>query len=302
MSPELPSPVGLKMPLGWRESPEWDSLSKPHDDLLQQVADWGLSHVEFSTGGCRERSERERARTEAEACAERGLATYLHPYMGNGEDPCCYDFDARCGESMHRVIDTAADVARRCGMECVVVFHPGSSELPPGADDRAEYRRKMVERAGRYLKALEDRLKREDGRVRAVVEHQVPPGRDEPLMRVGDTFEELLQVVRPTKLGICWDTGHYMRSMDVYGQPGEPPDEMFERTGYVHLHDVVDGADHRPVTAGSSGPRSFMQGLWQRGYRSPVTLEYHEKPMLERGGLEKSVRTALDALSKWAGA
>ncbi len=300
MSHDLPSPVGFKMPLGWRESQKWDQLSDPYNDLLAQFAAWGLSHVEFSTGGCREQSERERARSEGEACAARGLRTNLHPYMDDGEDACRYGADDRCEEAMDCVIDTAGHAARQCGEECVIVFHPGSSELPPEPSKQDERRARMLERAERYLAALEDRLKEKQELVRAVVEHQVPPGREEALMRVGDTFEELLQVVRGTGLGLCWDTGHYLRSVDVYGQAEQPPDEMFDRTEYVHLHDVVDGADHRPVTSDSTRPRLLLQELWQRGYTGPVTLEYHEEPILQRGGLEKTVRTTLDTLSAWA--
>ena len=300
MSHDLPSPVGFKMPLGWRTNPLWEKLSEPFDDLLAQFADWGLSHVEYSTGGCREQAERKRARSEAEACVERGLRTNLHPYMEEGEDACFYEVDDRCTEAMNCVIDTAVHAARRCDGECVIVFHPGSSELPAEAAKQDEHRTKMVERAGRYLAALEHRLKEESEPVKAVVEHQVPPGRDEALMRVGDNFEELLQLVRGTSLGLCWDTGHYLRSVDLYGQPEEPPDEMFDRTEYVHLHDVVDGADHRPVTPDSSRPGAFLRKLWQRGYTGPVTLEYHEEPILQRGGLEETMQTTLQALSQWA--
>ena len=299
MMPQLPSPVGLKMPIEWRDSAQWRELAGPHRNLLDYVADAGLTHVEFSCGGCRGHEERRRIRSEASECADAGLAVYLHPYMDDPEDPCRYGRDDRAVQAMNRTIETATEVAEACSTRCIVVFHPGSASVPQGDADTVSHRRRMVERAGRYLRALERRARAEGG-VTPVVEHQVPPGDDEALMRVGDTVEELLEVISDTDLSLCWDTGHYLRAVVDRGQAETPPEEMFRRTGFVHLHDVVEGADHRPVTADSTGPAAFIKGLWERGYDGPVTLEYHEGPMLERGGLDTAVRTGLRVLSEWA--
>jgi sugar phosphate isomerase/epimerase len=118
-------------------------------------------------------------------------------------------------------------------------------------------------------------------------------------MRIGDTCDELLAALSGCDLGICWDTGHYMLSVERYGLREQPSDEFLGRVRAVHLHDVVDGKDHRPISPRSGRVRRFLEMLRGQGFGGTVTLEYDLDAFAAGGGVERVLTASLETLAVW---
>ena len=123
------------------------------------------------------------------------------------------------------------------------------------------------------------------------------PERD--LVRIGDTYGELLEAVRGSGFPICWDTGHYLLAVERKGQAADPPEEFVRRVRHVHLHEVVEGRDHQPVRADSERLAGYLRRLWADGPDKSITLEYEPQGVEQGGGFRAVIERSLTILNRW---
>jgi len=294
------SPVGFKLPLGWRDDPAWGEISRAVGGILPYLAQRGFSYVEYSASDFGVLQEVRAVREAAAACADLGLRLALHPYLEPAVNAARYSRGPQCRRAIDRVMHEAHVAADTVGQRVVVVFHPAASVLGPGDTDSAAVRKELMEQSRLFLAELAMWVRSLAPGVLVVVEHQVPPYPGESVVRIGETYVELLEAVRGTDLPLCWDTGHYLLSVDVHGQPAEPSDEFVRRVAHVHLHDVVEGDDHRPITPDSHRVAGYMRTLWNSGFDGGITLEHGLETIRNAQGLERIVEESLDLLGSWA--
>ncbi|MFW6189715.1 MAG: sugar phosphate isomerase/epimerase family protein [Planctomycetota bacterium] len=296
----IPWHLGLSLPLGWRRQRAQGSLPGMEGDPYEFLAGLGFGYVEFGVGPFAEPSERELLNAEAPRCRQAGLRVALHPYLGGDHNCAHYGESAAAAEALESILAAASDAAERTGEAVTVNLHPAEAQYDPAQMEPAAFRRRLLERSRAFFREIECRLEHSHPQVRVVVEHQVPPGPDENIIRIGDTFPELLRVVERASLPLCWDTGHYLLAVERHGQAAEPPLEFIERVAHVHLHDVVEGRDHRPVTPDSKWPRRYLRMLRRCGFRGGVTLEYAAEAIRQGGGPEPVLRRSVGVLQVWA--
>jgi sugar phosphate isomerase/epimerase len=290
------SSLGFKLPLGWREQQAQGLLPGFEGDVYGHLGECGFDYVEFGFGltlGDNAAVEVLLA-DEAAACAEQGLAVAIHPGPGEEENATAAWFGPSVDEQpgVEPVLRAAHVAAEASGDEVVTVLHAAQRVYDPERDDVQELRDEVVRRSRLFFAALERAVDRTEQVVRPVAEHQLPPDPDEPLIRVGDTWRELLKVLADCELGACWDTGHYILGVQRYGQEPEPPGRFLRRVTHVHLHDVVEGRDHRPVGLHSARPIRYLDLLSGCGFAGGITLEYSADGVVAAGGPQAVLRAA----------
>jgi len=88
-------------------------------------------------------------------------------------------------------------------------------------------------------------------------------------------FEFVDELLERHDLGVCFDVGHLLLR---HGSPQAFVRRYADRLAHVHLHDVVDGLDHRALgdPAGTLDVSALWQALTQIDYQGLVTLEVFE--------------------------
>ncbi|MHC5034169.1 MAG: TIM barrel protein [Planctomycetota bacterium] len=297
---ECPLVLGFKIQLGWCEQAS-EHLPCVDADLYALLRARGFDYVEFGVGTCTDDGELALLRREAAACAEAGLGVSLHPYLPGAFNPACFGETGESRAVIDSVLGAGSIVAGITGRSGHLNLHP--AELQHDALElaaAASLRQRLLARSRRFFAALEERA-RGHALVRPVVEHQVPPGNGEPTIRIGDTCAELLEVVADTDLGFCWDTGHYLASVERYGQADPPPDDFVRRVEAVHLHDLVAAQDHQPVSPASARLGGCVRTLLAVGFSGGVTLEYSAAAIAAAGGFEPVIADSLRVLTQWTG-
>ncbi|MFO8009025.1 MAG: TIM barrel protein [Candidatus Brocadiia bacterium] len=300
----FPPQLGMKVPLDWRERRRRGQFPRVEGGPYALLARLGFGYVEFPVGVelSGEQPAAAPLEREARACREHGLGVALHPGPGALDNALASWFGptADCQPAVEPVVDVCAAAARVTGGVVPVVLHPAQLGCRPAAVDEEALREELVRRSGLFFAALERTVREVEPRLRPVAEHQVPPTPEEGIIRIGDTCDELLSVVAGCGIGLCWDTGHYILAVERYGQAAVPPAKFLRRTAHVHLHDVVEGRDHRVISPGSERLREFMRLLRERGFDGWVTLEYTENAIAEAGGPQAALGRTLDALRRWS--
>jgi len=300
MGEGLLASVGFKLPLGPAEDPAWKAAFGSVKDMHGFLADLGFCYAEYPVGSLEDPREVQLFEDEARSCARRGMGVALHPYFGREVNAANFDSGPGCRNALCRVLDCASGAASITGRPVVAVFHPAGGPFDPAVTTEQECRSSMMRQSRLFLSELEKRAASLPAEVLVVIEHQVPPSHAENVVRIGDTYEELLEAVRGTGLPLCWDTGHYLRSVAVWGQPVDPSEGFVRRVAHVHLHDVVNGRDHCPISEGSGLLAGYMQRLRGVGFRGSITLEYSPEDIEGAGGLEKVAPRSMALLREWA--
>ncbi len=273
--------LGFKLPLDWREQQRRGAIPPPDIDVYSLLHKLGFDYVEFGVGPCQRGEELSRLHREVEACCKQGLGVALHPYLSGSDNSTFFGITPESEAAVRSVIKAASSTAASSGKKVSLVLHP--AECFYEMSDRDVFHSEMLRRSKFFF-----------------AEHQVPPTTGEGIIRIGDTYMELLDVITGIGLRICWDTGHYILSVERHGQDEEPSTEFLDRVGCVHLHDVVDGQDHRLITVGSDRPRRYLTMLLQNGFSGGVTLEYSLESIRLAGGVEETLRSSVEVLSDWA--
>ncbi len=290
---------GFKLSLDWRDQEARGPLPPFQGNLYEFLRRRGFRHFEFGVGACTDRAETGLLQREAAACRAQGLTVCLHPYLSGAQNPAAFGRSGQVSTAMAAILEAAGHVAAICDAPVAVVLHPAESSFDRRGADTADLRRRLFERSQLFLAELERRAAQSGGAIRAVVEHQVPPAPGEDVIRIGDTYAELLDVVSRTGLGLCWDTGHYLLSVRRHGQAERPSEEFLRRVVHVHLHDVIEGEDHRIIAADSARVGRYVGMLCERGFAGGVTLEYSPRAIWSAGGIARAIDRSVEALSAW---
>ncbi len=293
-------PLDFKLPLDWREQQGLGVLPRFDGDLYAFLREAGFGYLEFGMGACVDEGESALLRREAALCREGGLGVALHPYLRGAHNPASFGESPEALSVVESVLGAASAVAAICGVRVPVVLHPAESSYEGDEQHAAAFRGELLRRSRLFFAEMERRARTAHASVEPVAEHQVPPAPGESVMRIGDTYRELLEVVGVGGLGICWDTGHYLLSVERHGQSERPSDDFLRLVRRVHLHDVVDGQDHRVVSAGSHRLRDYMRLLQERGFASGTTLEYSAGAIRSAGGLKRAIEKSVAAIAAWA--
>lgn len=240
-------------------------------------------------------------------CRDAGLIVSLHPYSElTPHNPEFFEpVEANPCRRLHeRFLRLAADLARRQDAETVVNIHPAASDLAkadtPGSgrdapgwlavERSAAARRALVERsidffrwARRWCEAVEPRL-------RVVAELQIASLGRPSLVRIGDRYEELSDVIDEAEVGACWDFGHATMNHRRHGWPLDPPETWLRRVAHVHCHDI-DADDHQSLQFGVVPWERFLRRLAGAGFVGTVVLEVPPQSFLRAGGMDTLARS-----------
>ena len=291
--------TGVKLPAGWRRDPAWEEAIRHTGNILERICALGFGYVEYGVGTLEDGGERTLLEKEIRACAGTGLGVALHPYFGDQARIAAFDSTSGCRRALGRIVRACENAAEIIAPPVVLNTHLAEAPWDPEKVDPELFREELRRQSRLYLGELRRRIDGSAGFVRVVIEHQVPPAPEENLMRIGDTSAELFRVVEPTDLEVCWDTGHYLLAVERHGQSIDPPRRFLGRVGHVHLHDVVDGADHRPISSSSERLRSWLERLVRAGFNGGITLEYDHRAVANEGGLLAVLEGAMGRFREW---
>lgn len=233
-----------------------------------------------------------------------GLRVYLHPYTDGPANPgsACKStgiwYDA-----FRRVADLAADLARRQDDPVKLVYHAAGYRLK-GIDEPLS-RSELLRRSIRFFRYGSSYAAGLGGLVLLLTETQLPPSHSQ-VIRIGDRPEEILAIIAEAEgpTGICWDTGHYLKGVEYLNLPLAPPAKFVEKVGHMHIHDVVEGKDHRIVTQQSRAVASSVILAIARGNVTSITLEYDYRQAAHGKGdaldqVMKHICEAARLVAKW---
>jgi sugar phosphate isomerase/epimerase len=224
--------------------------------------------------------------------AAEGLWVSVHPYLWNLGLEAFTEPTHAAG--LAAVFDLAEEVSGITGHVVPLIFHGGHVRMTP---HDVEYSMAMA-RSREYFAwaATELRIR---PHVMAVSEAQLPfaPG-EELRHRIGQTYEECIETVRGTGLGLCWDFGHTYLGARFGRHATEPPPEFLRLVRHVHAHDVIekDGGvldDHRPLGTGIAPWRENLRRLAAVNYRGGILLEIDLVPFGSADAVAAMLRRVL---------
>jgi len=298
---KFPPMLGLTLPLDWRERQARGDLPDVPGGVYAFIGGLGFGYVEFGAGT--DDDAVALLTQEAELCRQAGLrvAVHLRPPREEHRRAGWFGDAPGAQPGVEPVLHAGRVASKGAGSPVHVVLHPAEFVREEGDPVPEDLRPDLLRRSQLFFSELERRLSEEPGGpVRVMVEHQLPPVPGDGFVRIGDTSAELLDVVRDCGLPLCWDTGHYLLSIDCYGLPLEPPAGFLPRVSHVHLHDVVDGRDHKPISGSSDRLRELMRMLQSAGFSGWVTLEYALAGIAAAGGPARVLPESVRILSSWA--
>ncbi len=251
----------------------------------------GIEAVEFPLGPA---SDLDEVAAAAHQCRRVGLLVSFHPYTeGLDANPAHFEGPESHPAIIHaRFLGLAAQMSRDQG-ETIVNVHPAAATV-----ERAS-RVELLERSVHFFSWANVWCAEHSSDVRPVAELQVAPDEGEGLIRIGDTPEELAQVVERSGVGACWDVGHSEWNNRRFGTNRRPTEQLWKRIVHVHCHDVDEG-DHRVLRRGDTFWRRFLQDLAETDYAGTVVIEVAPETFLEAGGpqvLEESIAAVTEAAS-----
>jgi hypothetical protein len=289
--------VGTNLSLPFDSDPLMAAFFGDGTDPLGSIRDGGMTFVELPI---KEDSGEKTVLEQVRKCHAMGLDVDLHPYhkgllgaAGFQREP-----DNRCLQTTLALLQTADRVSREQEHPCVLNFHPASNAGMIGRGDPWDNRRELTSRSvDFFLWAVEQTVER-GLRLVITAEFQCPPkpGSAEGLIRVGDTFQELMEVAKKASpvFGICWDTGHAHLAHLLYDEPVQPPEKFFAMVRHVHLHNVDELCDHMPLGVGSVPYRDHIQSLLAAGFQGDINIELHHRWCVERGHLAPKLSESAD--------
>ncbi len=283
--------VGFKLDIDFAGSVAYQRLFGG-GSVPVRLKELGVEAVEFPLGPA---SDLDEVAAAAHQCRRVGLLVSFHPYTeGHNANPAHFVGPGSYPASVHeRFFELAAGLSRDQG-ETIVNVHPAAATA-----DRAS-RVELRERSVDFFSWANGWCAEHSSDVRPVAELQVAPDEGEGLIRIGDTPEELAQVVERSGVGACWDVGHSEWNNRRFGTSRHPTEQLWKRIVHVHCHDVDDEGDHRVLRRGDTHWRRFLQELAGTDYAGTVVIEVAPETFLEVGGpqaLEESIAAVTEAAS-----
>jgi sugar phosphate isomerase/epimerase len=281
--------IGLKLDVGFAKDDTHRRLFGQRD-ILPFLRDLGLEAVETAVGP---ETETDALMEHIARCIDAGLNVSLHPYSeGTIFNPArfSHDGDNACRGLHQHFLSVAAEAARRQQAPTIVNIHAAAGAATQARDYLVDQSISFFSWAGQWCR-------HNAPEVAVAVELQISPNRDEPRQRIGDTYEELLEVASESDVAACWDFGHAYWNAYRYGWPLYPPEALLPRIGHVHCHDVRD-SDHQPLLYNAVPWRDFIRLLIGRGYDGRIILEVPPSEFLDAGGIQ-ALTTSLQSLRAW---
>ncbi len=276
--------IGLKLDVGFAQDEVCRRLYGDHD-ILAFLRELGFDAVETPVGPETQPNE---LRDHIARCVGAGLKVSLHPYSeGTIFNPLYFssDEDNPCRQLHERFLSLAAEAVGLQQYPTIVNLHAAA-----GSD--TDPRRHLVEQSIAFFTWAGQWCQEKTPEVGVTVELQISPDADEPRQRIGDTYEELLEVAERSSVGACWDFGHAYWNTRRYGWPLYPPEALLPHIRHVHCHDVFGSEDHQPLVYGAVPWRDFLTLLTDHGFDGRVILEVPPTEFPKAGGLQSLIDSA----------
>lgn len=281
--------IGLKLDIGFSQNENYQRLYGGRD-VVPFLRQQGVELVETPVGP---ETQPDRLREHVARCVDAGLQLTLHPYTEGSIFNLAYFTDGDdnpCRLLHERFFSLAAEVAQRQQAPTLLNIHGAAGTATDPRDH-------LVDRSIAFFTWARDWCGRNAPQVSVTVELQIRPDPDEPRQRIGDRYDELLEIATQSDVRVCWDFGHGYWNAHNYGSPIEPPEALLRRIGHVHCHDVKKD-DHQPLVYNVVPWRDFIRRLIDHGFDDRIILEVPPDAFLDAGGID-SVTTSLQALRTW---
>ena len=276
--------IGLKLDIGFSQDEVCRELYGDRDTLAF-LKDLGFDGIETPVGP---ETQTEELRDHIARCVDAGLKVSLHPYSeGTIFNPRYFspEEDNPCRQLHERFLSLAAEATRWQQYPTIVNIHGAA-----GTDK--DSRRRLVDQSIAFFTWAGQWCQQKAREVGVTVELQISPNADEPRQRVGDTYDELLEVAERSGVGVCWDFGHAYWNTRRYGWPLYPPEALFQHIVHVHCHDVFGSEDHQPLVYSAVPWRDFLTLLADHGFDGRVILEVPPTEFPKAGGLPSLIDSA----------
>jgi len=281
--------VGIKLEIGFSRQESYHQLYG-NRKIPEYLAELGFTVIETPIGL---EIEREALMEHVICCLNTGLKASLHAYSENTtSNPAFFSPEENnlCRLLHQRFLSLAAEVSCLQQSPTVVTIHPAA-----GGSEHS--RRDLVDRSVSFFSWAHEWCCRNAPEVRLVAELQISPNPEEPLQRIGDIYDELLEIVTRSHIQACWDFGHAYLNTQRYGVQLYPPDGLLPRIGHVHCHDVHSD-DHHPLVYNTVPWQDFIKLLINSGFDGSIILEVPPSKFLDAGGIH-SLTYSLKALENW---
>jgi len=284
--------IGLKLDIGFAQDEACRRLYGDRD-IPAFLRELGFDGVETPVGP---ETETPALRDHIARCVGAGLKVSLHPYSeGSIFNPTYFapEADNPCRQLHERFLSLAGEAARLQQYPTVVNIHGAA-----GAD--TDSRRHLLDQSTAFFTWAGQWCRENAPDVSVTVELQISPNADEPRQRIGDKYEELLEIARRSGAGVCWDFGHAYWNTRRYDWPLYPPEALLPHIKHVHCHDVYGSEDHQPLVYGVVPWRDFLALLHGHGPTAQrsfgpggrVILEVPPDQFLKAGGLPSLIDSA----------
>ena len=284
-----PMLIGLKFDIGFSHDEVYQRLFGSRE-ILPFLRELGVEVVETPVGP---ETETPVLQDHIARCVDAGLKVTLHPYSeGSVFNPVFFSPEEEnpCRALHERFFLLAAEAARRQQFPTVVNIHAA-------AGISADPRQYLLDQSISFFTWAHDWCRDNVPDVAVAVELQISPNADEPRQRIGDTYEELLEISIATDAMACWDFGHAYWNTRRYGWPLHPPQALIPRIGHVHCHDVC-GDDHQPLVYNTVPWKDFLRLLILNDFDGRIILEVPPSEFLRAGGID-TLTASLQALRAW---
>jgi sugar phosphate isomerase/epimerase len=273
--------IGVKLDIGFHRSESCRKLFG-NRNVLDRISALGARAVETAVDVGTDFSA---LAAHIRMCTKAGIRVSLHPYTeGTPCNPAHFSkLDPYCRQFHTRVFMAAEEAAVRQGRKAVVNVH-GAAGVN-GSD-----RRTLVDESIRFFTWSREWCAENAPQVTVVAELQFRPHANEPIQRIGDNYEELIELVERTRVDACLDLGHAYMNASRFGVPLEPPAELLKRVVHVHCHDA-DEIDHRPLVHDRVPCERVLRSAIEHGFDGTVVLEVPPEIYVESGGFDTFVQS-----------
>ena len=209
-------------------------------------------------------------------CAEHDLYASLHPYPSKNLRAEAFT-ETEFSDFLTEFLDTVVAVKGITGYPVRLTFHGGEANGNPCNQNLAD----ATAHAKEFVAWMVNKVETDYPDILLFFETQIPAGLgNEEMVRLGDTFDSLLDLAEGTDARFTWDFGHSFVSSRINKQALQPPAEFLSRVGHVHAHDVVEIEkakfglrDHRPLGTGICPWKEYCQLLGGAGFDETIEFE-----------------------------
>ena len=281
--------IGLKLDIGFTDNDACRRLYGDRD-VLPYLSSLGVTALETAVGP---ETDPQAIKTHIDQCTAAGMTMSFHPYSeGTIFNAACFSpaADNPCRILHRRFLVAASLAAHMQGAPAIVNIHAAAG--PTGAD-----RRGLLDRSVAFFLWARDWCASQAPQVTVTTELQFRPHTEEPILRIADNWDELLEIVERCAIGACWDFGHSYKNAKRFDLPQYPPEALLEHVAHVHCHDAC-GRDHQPLVHDNVPWRDFIRLLVEHGFDGRIILEVPAWDFLQTGGI-RSLADSLRVLGDW---